>query len=307
MDRLERKSEGVNVTYAPVIKQKDGGAFVDVFLTVLIVFLTVGIIATYFIHFDMTTELNVEDITVNTVWLAISTYCIGALGKKASRRKGEKTQDYLAAEQEATEAIKTLCESEHAARAEEYAETQTEEAIKRYRKYELSAVGISLEDFKEKYLGKGFKTLFREFKSGTLSFMQWRAVRRCNRIKIRAYDPNFITSYHANTEMIQTASGMINVKRTDRKDDLKSVLFTLFGALGIGVMLSDVVLNFSIETLFEAVIKIIMIGLNLGLKTSFGWNLSLMEIKRNKLRASEARACMEWAKRTPKSVKDANI
>ena len=307
MDRLEKGSTGMNVTYAPVVKQKDTGAFVDFFLTALIVFLTVGIIATYFITFDMTTELDVKDITVNTVWLAISTFCIGALGKKSARRKGEQTKDYAESEREATEAIKELCASEHVARAEEYAEAQTEEAIKRYRKYELTAVGIKLESFKEKYLGKGVITLFKEFTQGNISFMQFRAICRCNRLKIRAYDPNFITSYHANTETIQTASGMINVKKMDRKDDLKSVLFTICGALGVGVMLSDVVLNFSLETLFEAVIKIIMIGLNLGLKTSFGWNLSLMEIKRNKLRASEARACMEWAKRTPKSVKDSNI
>ena len=290
---------------SPPTGEPKGGVLVDWFMTALIILITAAIIATYFIQFDLTAGLNVKKVTVNTLWFAVGTFSIGALAKRVFRRKGEKTQAYEMAEAEANKAIKALNESKYANRASEYAEQKTRETIERFRKHTLVTVGIDYQEYQNAYLGKGVKTLLFSFLRGEVSFLQYRAIWRCNRVKIKAYDPNFITSYDAEVNEGQTASDMYNVKKANRNNDLTSAFFTICSAFGIGFMFSDVLLNFSAETLFEAIIKIVMIGINIGLKASFGWNLSVMETKRNNLRASEARACMAWAESTP--VKTENL
>ncbi|MBQ8393954.1 MAG: hypothetical protein IJX49_00085, partial [Clostridia bacterium] len=106
------------------------------------------------------------------------------------------------------------------------------------------------------------------------------------------------------TDDMLSPSEMYNTKRANARDNIQSFILGIFSAVGIGFVFSDVILNFSLVVLFEAIIKTIMIGVTLGLKATFGWNLGIMEIQRNKLRASEARACMKWGKENPKIVND---
>lgn len=289
------------VVYAPVIKQKliKDSAIVDWFMTALIVLITISVIATYFIVFDVDANFNLKQATLNTAWFAIGNFAIGSLGKKIFRRKCEKTQVYIDAEKEANDEINTLCENDGRRIAPPYCRDYTRQSIRRYREHQLAIVGISLKTFNKKYLGKSFKYLRQERKKGVLSFAQVRAIIRCNHIKMKAYNPNFILSYNSSTNELLAPSEMYNSKKTNAIDNVKSAIMGLLSAVGIGFMFSDVILNFSLIVLFEAIVKTIMLAINLGLKCAFGWNLGVMDIQRNKLRASEAKACKAWADGNP--------
>lgn len=277
-------------------KVKDGG-ILDIFLTALIVVLMVGIIAAYFVTFNVEVNVDVKEATVNTIWFAVGNFAIGALSKKLLRSKGEKTDRYKEAEKEANDEIKALCDSKYAKYADAYCKDYTTQAIARYREYQLSLVGLSLETFAEKYLGIGLGALTKEWRRKAVSLPQVRAIWRCNHVKMHAYNPNFILSYNAAPTDTQSPSEMYDTRRTNAFNTFKSVVTVLLSAFGVGFMFSDIILNFSLVVLFTAIIKTIMIGINIGLKASFGWNLAQMEIKRNKLRASEAKACRAWAEK----------
>lgn len=288
------------ITKAP--KSKKQVLIVDWFSSALIVIITIGIIATYFVSFNVSTDISIRDVTVNTLWFAVGTFSIGALTKKMFRRKGEKTEEYQKAENLANEEIEKLCNGGYSERAEEYCEAHTKGTILRYRKHRLSVVGLSYEDYEEEYLGKSFSFLWGCMRKKKISFLQLRAIQKCNRVKTGAYQPTFILSYNSSENEVETPSNMYNVERTNAFDSLKSFFIVLLSAFGVGFMFSDVVLNFSILVLFEAIIKLIMIGVNIGFKATTGWKLACMEIKRNYLRASEAKACVEWAKKNPVPV-----
>jgi hypothetical protein len=201
--------------------------------------------------------------------------------------------------EDAIKATKELNEKGAGARVIEFCEKRTKDTMQRYRKNELTAVGITIDRFELEYLGKGIKTLWKDFWAGKLSFLQCRAINRCNHTHIKAYDPNFITSYYAAATKIQTASAAIDVEKADRKNDLQSAIFTMLSAFSVGVMFSSVILSFSAQIVFLAIVKIITIGINIGMKATRGWDLSLMEIQRNKLRVSETKACIEWIDKNP--------
>ena len=275
---------------------KNSGAIIDWFMTALVVVIAIAIIATYFVEFDAEADLNLKKATTQTLWLAVGTFCVGELAKRIFRRKGEKTEDYKTAETEANAAIKELNESEHANRAAEYCKHVTDTTIERYRSHQLVTVGIDMETFKDRYLGKGAFYLLKLMLKGKLSFLQLKAVWRCNHVKTKAYDPRFITSYNSEDNSELVPSEQNNTRKADRKNSLTSVLFSVGSAAGIGFVFHDVLVNFSAEVLFLAIIKIVIMTINFALKATFGWNLSIMDIRRNRLRKSEAQACIAYAK-----------
>lgn len=275
---------------------KNSGTIIDWFMTALVVVIAIAIIATYFVEFDAEADLNLKKATTQTLWLAVGTFCVGELAKRIFRRKGEKTEDYKTAETEANAAIKELNESEHANRAAEYCKHVTDTTIERYRSHQLVTVGIDMETFKDRYLGKGAFYLLKLMLKGKLSFLQLKAVWRCNHVKTKAYDPRFITSYNSEDNSELVPSEQNNTRKADRKNSLTSVLFSVGSAAGIGFVFHDVLVNFSAEVLFLAIIKIVIMTINFALKATFGWNLSIMDIRRNRLRKSEAQACIAYAK-----------
>ena len=92
---------------------------------------------------------------------------------------------------------------------------------------------------------------------------------------------------------------MFDAERAERINTIKSLILAFVSAVFIGRLFAKVIFNFSSAVIFAAIIKVIMILINVSFKASFGWNLSRMEIQRNKLRASETEACMEWCKQNP--------
>ena len=277
-------------------REKNSGAIIDWFMTALVVIIAIAIIATYFVEFDAEADLNIKKATTQTLWLAVGTFCVGELSKRIFRRKGEKTEEYRTAETEANAAIKELNESPYADSAADYCKHVTDTTIERYRKHQLVTVGIDMDTFESAYLGKGIFYLFKHMLKGTISFLQLKAIWRCNHIKTKAYDPRFITSYNSEDNSELVPSEQNNTRKADRKNSFTSVLFSIGSAAGIGFVFHDVLVNFSAEVLFLAIVKIVIMAINFALKATFGWNLSIMDIRRNRLRKSEAQACIAYAK-----------
>nr|DAW21208.1 MAG TPA: hypothetical protein [Caudoviricetes sp.] len=298
MDKIPEEDKNVmNVTV--INKPKKDGAFVDIFTMAITIVIFVAIIASYFVTVDTSAELNIQEITVEVVWLMAGTFSIGELIKKYARSRGRNTEAYKNAADEANEKIKTLCASPYRSRVSEYCENCTKSAIIAYRKHNLNLVGLTIEEYTDKYLGRGLTELLKEMTGKKISFAQYRAIRRCNKIKIKAYDPNFITSFNATFTSNKTPSEMFDAERADRINTIKSLILAFVSAVFIGRLFAKVIFNFSSAVIFAAIIKVIMILINVSFKASFGWNLSRMEIQRNKLRASETEACMEWCKQNP--------
>lgn len=298
MDNIPVKNKDVtNITV--INKPKADGAFVDVFMMAITVVIFVAMIASYFVKIDPSATISVQEVTVEVVWMLAGTVSIGELIKRYSRNRGRNTEAYKQAEANAREKMKRLCDSPYRSRVEEYCENYTENTIKSYRRHQLSLVGITPEEYCERWLGKGTRELFQALKKKEISFDQFKAIRRCNRIKIKAYDPNFITSYNACFTMDKTPSEMYDAERADRINTINSLILATVSALFIGRMFVNVALNMTSAAVFSAIIKVIMILINVSFKASFGWKLSQMEMTRNLLRGDETEACIEWCKRNP--------
>jgi hypothetical protein len=294
------QEQTVNNYYVTEKQRKSPAEVVDFAMGSIFVILIIAIIATYFVTFNVDIMVSIKKITWQAFWVWLASFCVGELAKKIFRRKGQKTENYQEAENDAKSAIKELNESEYADRAEDYCKYVTKSTIDRYRTHQLVTVGITLNTFEELYLGKGTSFLFKKILRKELSFLQARAINRCNHIKTKVYDPRFITSYAIEDNSALTPQQWYNTQAAEKKDFFFSIVFSAGASFGVCGIFYDFLLEFSTMALFLAIVKIIVMATTCALKANVGWNLSIMEIGRNMTRASEAKACISWAEKNPK-------
>lgn len=302
--QIPEEKKPMNVTI--VNREKSAGAFVDVLLTVLVVVIVFALTASYFIVFDAEIGLNLKQLTLNTLWFAIGTVSVGLLTKKIAKNKGRETKRYEDSEKQANEAIRKINEEIGADKVSEYCKKITDKTVERCRKYYLSDVGISVKDYEEKYLGKGRRTLLGMLKRKEITAEQYKAIRHCDRLKIKAYDPNFILSFRSEIDSNKTPSSMYNTEREDAANTAKSVISTLLSSLFVCTLTSNILYDFSKAAIIGAITKIVMILVTISFKASFGWNIAAKEMKRNELRASEAEACKKWCRENPVQIEEKN-
>jgi hypothetical protein len=300
MDKIpETKTESpatVNNTYYVKERKSVGnGSLVDWVLTAVLIMIMFFISASYFVKFGGGLKLSIRKAATDTAWVTIAVLFVKELAKHIFKRKGQRTVDYDKAEKKANKAIQTLNENVDSDKVQEYCEDVTKKTIERYRKHQLTTVGLTLEIFKETYLGVGVFKVVKALLKGELSFLQARAIWRCNHLKTKPYNPQFITAFDAedNTELVPSQQN--DTRKADRRNSFKSFIFAFGSAFGVGFVFSDIFLDFSKEMVFLAIIKIILLIVSFALSASFGWNLSLMEISRNKSKESEAKKCMRFA------------
>ena len=299
--RTETPSINYYVTEKP---RKSPTEVVDFAMTTIFIVLIVAIIATYFVNFNVGAMVNIKKVTWQAFWVWLASYCTGELAKRIFRRKGEKTDEYKKAEEEATASIKALNESEYLDCAPAYCKYITQKTMDRFRTHQLSIVGIKLETFNDVYIGKGKLFLFWKMLKGELSFMQAKAINRCNHLKTKSYDPRFITSYNSEDNSSLTPQQWYDTRLAERRDAVRSFFLSAGAAFGVCGIFYDFIVAFSAEAIIAAVVKIIIMATSCALKANFGWNLSIMEICRNKTKANEAKACMAWASKNKDKVEE---
>ena len=299
VERLPEQTETkvTNNYYVKEKTKKNPAEVIDFAMGLIFVILFIAIVATYFVSFNVSAMISLRKITWQAFWVWLASWCTGELAKRIFRRKGQKTDEYKKAEEEANKAIQTLNESKYAEFAPDYCQYVTEQTIERYRRHQLTTVGIKLETFYERYQGNGSFFLIAKVMKRELSILQARAIKRCNHVATKPYDHRFITAYDTEDNSALTPQQWYDARVLEKKDNALSIILSALASFGVCVIFYEFFVDFSAEAFFAALVKIVVMTATSALRANVGWNLSIMEIKRNKTRAGEAKACMSWAQK----------
>ena len=304
MEKLPvEEKKGDTVIYAPVIRKGWNSKIIDTVQSVAAVFIFLFVIVTYFVTFQFNLDISLKDFTLNCIWFLVGNYAIGILCKSISKSKHRSTEEYREAQGRCEKIITELSESGYSARVAEYCEQRVKNMVWKQRKHYLGYVGITPEEYTEKYLGKSKREILREYPDCRLTKSQLQAICKCNHIRVGNYNPDFLLVFEADLTQNKSPSEMFNTKKQDGLNNLTSLASGIFSALFAGSIAYDFVFNFSATLVFMVLIKVVMILINVAFKIRFGWNIALQEIKQNELRASEAKACLEWCKANPPKTK----
>lgn len=260
----------------------------------------VAIVLMYLTDIAASVSFSWKDFTLNGILVFVGSQCLHSIAKAYSRNRKRDEKEYEEAAKKSKEAIEELVKSEYSARVNEYCNRHTEETTVRIKTAILSPAGLTYKDYTEKYIGKNGKELLNAYPEEKLTKEQVRAIKKCNRVKIKPYDPNFLRESFSDGVSELEPSNRYKPKRDYSIETLRNAvqgLFLCLFAVNIG---GDIILNWSFATFITCLIKVFCAVMQAVNGFIFGTNNVQTEINLLLTKSSEAKACLEWCKANPK-------
>lgn len=260
----------------------------------------VAIVLMYLTDIAASVSFSWKDFTLNGILVFVGSQCLHSIAKAYSRNRKRDEKEYEEAAKKSKEAIEELVKSEYSARVNEYCNHHTEETTVRIKTAILSPAGLTYKDYTEKYIGKNGKELLNAYPEEKLTKEQLKAIKKCNRVKIKPYDPNFLRESFSDGVSELEPSNRYKPKRDYSIETLRNAvqgLFLCLFAVNIG---GDIILNWSFATFITCLIKVFCAVMQAVNGFIFGTNNVQTEINLLLTKSSEAKACLEWCKANPK-------
>lgn len=260
----------------------------------------VAIVLMYLTDIAASVSFSWKDFTLNGILVFVGSQCLHSIAKAYSRNRKRDEKEYEEAAKKSKEAIEELVKSEYSARVNEYCNHHTEETTVRIKTAILSPAGLTYKDYTEKYIGKNGKELLNAYPEEKLTKEQVKVIKKCNRVKIKPYDPNFLRESFSDGVSELEPSNRYKPKRDYSIETLRNAvqgLFLCLFAVNIG---GDIILNWSFATFITCLIKVFCAVMQAVNGFIFGTNNVQTEINLLLTKSSEAKACLEWCKANPK-------
>jgi len=239
------------------MKSKNFSDYMDISILMIVGVLIIAIICTFFVEFVFGTEINWAEISANTVSVSACTIAIYLLLRSYSMRKGRKTADWQDGSQRLKTLSKMILEGDKAKYIASYCRAWEKERLDYDREDILSPVGVSLQDFKNKYSKYSRKEL--KANCAELTAYQLNTVLQAKRIKRLKFDERYFYSGVRGGKRHRSPSSEITTRQLNRLANIRIIITTVLTLLLSTTLLWDVILNFSWEALIKCVVKIAII------------------------------------------------
>lgn len=295
MDKITN-SDGEKIVIETRSHVKNG---VSAILSSIAAILIVIIALVYLAEIDTTFKISWKSLTINGALIFVCSQAFHFVLKFYAQNKVRESEEYIRARKDAKEAIERLGKSEYSGRVNEYCKCHTGETIERIKSSILAPAGISYTEYLLKYIGKNAKELAEAFPEEHLTKNQVRAILRCNRIKVKPYDPNFLRECFPNPKENVEPSRRYRPEHDNNVETIRSAVTGLLLCVCVVNIGGDIVLNFSFATIVLCLVKLVATIISGVMGYRFGLNNMRSEIDLLYMKVLEAENCMEWCKQNP--------
>ncbi len=317
----------VNITQKPPKQKKAKSITANTFILGSAVTIALLVIATLFAEYaSIDIDVSLKSISIQAAMVAIGIFSIGFLMKRYSINNCRRTTEYNEAKENAEKELGKINEND-AIRISEYCEEYSLLMQRTQRQRLLEDCGLSYAVFERFYIGKStkdiirgefveycktvenlgkFKRLWRFYalkKGRTMTSTQLKAIQAANAVKYERYDPDFLRTNDWETRRSLVPSSEYNTRKASGYNDIISAVMGIASSLFGAYFGGRIVFNFSLATLYMAIIETLIIFFNVVLKFIFGRKLVLMEIARFNLQVSEAKNYKVWLNEKMKQEK----
>lgn len=272
---------------------------VSAILSSIAAVLIVIIALVYLAEIDTTFQISWKSLTINGALIFVCSQAFHFVLKFYAQNKVRESEEYTRARKDTKEAIERLGKSEYSGRVNEYCKCHTGETIERIKSSILAPAGISYTEYLLKYIGKNAKELAEAFPEEHLTKNQVRAILRCNRIKVKPYDPNFLRECFPNPKENVEPSRRYRPEHDNNVETIRSAVTGLLLCVCVVNIGGDIVLNFSFATIVLCLVKLVATIISGVMGYRFGLNNMRSEIDLLYMKVLEAENCMEWCKQNP--------
>ncbi|MDE6273661.1 MAG: hypothetical protein K2L87_01265 [Clostridiales bacterium] len=278
-------------------RAKNKSDFLDKSIVVMIVGLFIAIIITFLVDFIFNPEIDWKEVGVDTAIVSACTIAIYLLLRSYMQRKGRKTDDWKEAKGRLNDKGKEVLQKDFAQYMAEYCRDWEDKRLDEDRKAILSVIGITLEDFKEKYIQYNVKELRGKYPDLTKS--QLDIIRTAQRTRRLHYDERYLY-VHAEKRRGRHASPSSGIS-TDTLNKLTTariIITSLCTSLFTASFLREIIFNFSTEAIVRCVIKIAVIVFFGTLGMIGGYNFSAVkEVREMHAKADDLETFIKWCEK----------
>ncbi len=276
------------------LKARSFSDYVDVFTIIVVVIMFASMIVAFLVNFVFTLEINLQQIAVDAVLISACTTAIYLMVRAYAMRKGRKTELWKKAEEEVQKSGKAIRDSGAAKYIPKYCRAWEEERYVETVSGVLGAVGITYEEFKEKYS----KLSIKEIKRGgfDLTDFQLKAVIKAKRVKRLKFNERYFygnaESSHGRT---RSPSSGLTARQINNLTAGRIVLTSILTSFLSATLLYDVVFNFSVEAVIQCIIKITITIFFGAVGMLGGYNHAVVrEVNEMKAKSDDIQDLLKW-------------
>ena len=269
----------------------------DVSVIVIVCALVVAIACAFLTEFIFSSEIQWNEIGVDTVIISACTVSIYLLLRDMEIRKGRRTEPWKTAQSRLLQNGRTITEKNIAGYAGKYCRKWEDERLDEARQRALERAGISLEEYKTKYCIYDKKELSEHFPE--LTNLQRETILRVNKIKRVRYDESYIYTSGSTGKFRKSPSSGIHSETFYRLDTLRTVVSTVFTSIATAAILQEVIFNPTAEAVVECVIKLAVTAFFGAIGMIGGYKFAaIREVDEMNARADEQERFINWAEKS---------
>lgn len=273
-------------------KSKSFSSYMDGSIIAIVAVLFVAIIITFLVEIVFDPHIDWKEIGVNTILISVCTVAIYVLMRYYSMRKGRNTKEWCEASERLSALGKDILKDNRARFISGYCRAWEDERLDSDIAAVLSPVGITLEEFKEKYAKYGKKELSE--KCPELTEYQLKTVLKAKRIKRLKFDERYFY-VNANAGRRHSPSGGVKTKQLNQLAIARIVLTTLALSLVSASLLRDVIFDFSWASVVKCLIKVAITLFFGAIGMISGYNFtSVKEVAEMNAKSDEIDVFLKW-------------
>ena len=303
MIKEEKKGEETNTAPAVVnitqkVFTKTKKPFQEI-LQELSLILAVGLIIVIFMVYltevSFGGDLNIKDLTMQTLMLYTCTVAVHFLLRSYGREKGRTVEQWNKAKEKIHDNARKIIDSQWLTITTEYCKQWEETELKQRIQIILDSVAVSSNKYNTIY-----KTLTKKEleKRADLTQEQVKGIMKAKRQKRQLYDANFLTSDALTiTHSTRSPSALAYTKKAIAFSNIKVLITTALTSIFSCVLVLEVVNNFTFATFLMALLKIIVLIIMGVIGMYNGYKLtSEKEVAEMITKSDEQMRFMEFAK-----------
>lgn len=286
--------ESIPVEVIKKVKSKSFADRMDISIILIIAILFLTIVTTFLVEFVFDPNFNWREVGINTVLVSACTIAIYLLMRLYSMRKGRYTDSWLKARGELTALGREMLNGNYTRLVTAYCREWEEKRLNNDIETVIAPVGITLEEYKEKYVKYDKKELADKFPN--LTRYQLKTVLRAKRIRRLKFDERYLY-VSASVGRGRSPSGGIKSKRLNQIIVARIVLTTLAFSLISASLLREMIFDFSWSSVVKCLIKVAITLFFGAMGMIGGYNFTTVkEVDEMNAKADDIREFLNWCK-----------
>ncbi len=299
-NNVSEKIENFVTDKSKKLKERTFADYLDTSIVIMIVGIVIAIVLTFFVTFIFDPHFDWKDVGVNTVLITACTIAVYLLVRYYAMRKGRKTRVWVEASEKVQQRGKTIIENDKAKLIPKYCRAWEDERLKNDITVTLAPVGITYEEFKEKYAILGKEELVKKYPE--LTAYQVKTILRAKKIKRLKFDERYFYVNSTPSSRSRAPGGGISTKQLNRLTVARITLTSVVTSLVSAALLRDIIIDLSAASLIKCVIKLAIIIFFGAIAMIGGYTFtSVKETNEMNAKSDEIDVFLKWCEENSKS------